>query len=393
MSRGVYAAVDGEMVAGNHFFEITSRSDYGRARLGRLHTSHGIVDTPVFMPVGTQASVKAVAWDELEAMGCGLILANAYHLWNRPGLEVIAAMGGLHAFTGWKGAILTDSGGYQIFSLGGLRRIREDGVEFQSHFDGRRMFLGPVETMDIQRKLGSDIAMVLDECIPFGADRDYACQAVRRTIAWAASCARQLRAEGQMVFGIVQGSVYADLRRWCAEELAGMGFDGYAVGGVSVGEPEDELLDGIRMTLPLLPQERPRYVMGVGMLPQIVEAVVEGGDMFDCVMPTRFARNGTAFTRRGRYPVKAAVYSKDARPLDEECDCPVCRRYSRAYVRHLLNVKEVTGVRLLTIHNLYFYLRFMQDLRSAISAGRLARFQRRVNEEYHPVREDHPAPS
>lgn len=350
-------------------FEITACDGRSAARTGVLHTAHGSVETPVFMPVGTQATVKCMSPAELESLEVPILLGNTYHLNLRPGMEVIEACGGLHAFMGWKRPILTDSGGFQVFSLAGLRKIRDDGVEFSSHIDGSRVFLGPVEAMRIQRILGSDIAMVFDECPPHGCSRDYACQSVEKSIAWAAVCSGQERAEGQLVFGIVQGGEFRDLRMRCARELVGIGFDGYAVGGVSVGEPQETLLAGIENGVAELPWERPRYLMGVGRMNQILRAVALGVDMFDCVMPTRYARNGSAFTRMGVYPVKAGACRLDTRPVEEGCGCYTCANFTRAYVRHLLNVGEILGVRLLTLHNLYRYQAFMAEVREAVRGG------------------------
>jgi len=357
-------------------FEIVARDESSDARTGLLHTNHGVLKTPVFAPVGTQGAVKTLSPGELADLGAQMVLGNAYHLHVRPGIDVIEQCGGLHSFMGWSGPILTDSGGYQVFSLARLRKVREDGVEFNSHYDGARIFLGPSESMDIQRRLGSDIAMVFDECAPYPCPRDYACQSVDKTLAWAASCAEKPRPEGQWLFGIVQGGEYADLRERCALELVSIGFDGYAIGGVSVGEPEDVLIGGIEDSVHALPVDRPRYLMGVGMMHQMVEAVARGVDMFDCVMPTRFGRNGTAFTRTGRYPVKAGEYRCDPRPVEEGCECYTCRSFSRAYIRHLLNVNEILGARLLTLHNIHRYMEFMREIRSAIeqdSSGELRR--------------------
>ncbi len=356
-------------------FEITHSDSDTSARRGVLQTAHGPVETPVFMPVGTQATVKAMTPAELVELEVPIILSNTYHLLNRPGIEIIEACGGLHRFMGWSGPILTDSGGFQVFSLANLRKVRDDGVEFSSHFDGRRIFLGPVEAMDFQRRLGSDIAMVIDECVPYPCDHDSACAAVDKSLSWAALCLEQDRAEGQLVFGIVQGSDYPDLRERCARELVAMDFDGYAVGGVSVGEPEDVLLRGVDSSVPFLPEGKARYLMGVGKMWQMVEAVARGVDMFDCVMPTRFARNGSAFTRTGRYPVKAGEYKMDDSPVEEGCGCYACRHFSRAYIRHLLNVNEILGVRLLSIHNIYRYMRFMEEIRDAISAGEFGKLR------------------
>ncbi len=360
------------------FFEITKTDPDSRARRGRLRTRHGIVETPVFMPVGTQATVKAMTPQELEEAGIALILANAYHLRVRPGIEIIRKCGGLHTFMGWPHPILTDSGGFQVFSLATIRKIRDEGVEFSSHVDGQRLFLGPVEVMAIQRDLGSDIAMVFDDCAPYPCDYESACKTVDRTLGWALNCADQPRADGQHVFGIVQGSAYPDLRRRCAEGLVNAGFDGYAIGGVSVGEPEEVLLSSIETTVSHLPSDRPRYLMGVGVMRQIVEAVAMGVDMFDCVIPTRLARNGSAFTRAGRYPVKAATCKDDTAPIEPGCDCYACRTFSRAYVRHLLHAGEILGVRLLTIHNLHRYMVFMKEIQTALDNGVFQQFRQTV---------------
>lgn len=350
-------------------FDVTARDARCAARRGRLQTAHGLVETPVFMPVGTQAAVKTLSPQELGDLRVQIILANTYHLCVRPGVEIIARCGGLHRFMGWSGPILTDSGGYQVFSLAKLRQVREDGVEFNNHFDGGRIFLGPVEAMAIQRGLGSDIAMVFDECAPYPCDFDYACQSVAKSLAWAAQCQEQPRAPGQLVFGIVQGSEYAGLRAKCARELVKMGFDGYAIGGVSVGEPADVLIRGIEDSVCELPADRPRYLMGVGEPWQIVEAVARGIDMFDCVMPTRIARNGSAFTRAGRYPLKAGRYRDDMAPIERGCSCYACRHFTRAYIRHLLNVNEVLGIRLLTLHNVHRFMEMMREIREAIANG------------------------
>jgi queuine tRNA-ribosyltransferase len=363
-------------------FEVFQCDPKSGARRGRLQTAHGPIDTPVFMPVGTQGTVKAITPAELHGFGTQVILGNTYHLLVRPGMDVIQVCGGLHKFMGWDGAILTDSGGYQIFSLAKLRKMRPEGVEFSSHIDGTRVFLGPREVMETQRILGSDIAMVLDECPPYPCSRDSACQAVANTVRWAVLCAEQDRVPGQLVFGIVQGGEYADLRASCARELRAVGFDGYAVGGVSVGEPEEILLAGIRSSVAELPPERPRYLMGVGRMKQILEAVACGVDMFDCVIPTRFARNGTAFTRKGRYPVKAGCFRLDTRPVEEGCGCYTCTHFTRAYVRHLLNVNEIMGVELLTIHNLHRYMEFMTEVRRALEQGCFREFREEYENGY-----------
>ena len=356
-------------------FEITHRDAGSQARCGRLRTSHGVVDTPVFMPVGTQATVKAMTPAELQELDFSLLLSNTYHLQARPGVDLIAKLGGLHRFMGWDRALLTDSGGYQVLSLAKLRRVTDAGVEFQSHIDGARHFLGPGEAMDMQRQLGSDIAMVLDECTPYPCAYDYACQATNRTLRWAGLCVRQPRAPGQLVFGIVQGSVYADLRARCAAELVRMDFDGFAIGGVSVGESTALIFKGVDDSVAQLPADRPRYLMGVGLFGQLVEAVARGVDMFDCVLPTRLARHGTAFTRTGRLAVKAASCKDDAQPIEAECACYACRNFSRAYVRHLLQANEILGLRLLTLHNLFRFRAFIGDMQAAIRAGTFDRFR------------------
>jgi queuine tRNA-ribosyltransferase len=333
------------------------------------------------MPVGTQATVKTMTPLELESAGSEIILGNTYHLYVRPGMDVIEKCGGLHRFMGWDRPILTDSGGFQVFSLSKLRKITPDGVEFSSHVDGTRLFLGPREAMDIQRRLGSDIAMAFDECPPYPCTLEYACQAVDRTLSWAALCAGTRTDSGQLVFGIVQGGEFAELRKRCARELTAMGFDGYAVGGVSVGEPETVMMEATRHGVAELPFERPRYLMGVGVMRQMIEAVALGVDMFDCVMPTRYARHGTALTRGGKYPVKAGEYKEDLRPVEEGCSCYCCSRFSRAYVRHLMNVGEVLGVRLLTIHNIHRYMEFMREIQRAIEQGVFEEFRKSFYEQ------------
>lgn len=355
----------GQVMKAPGTFEVLKEDRHSGARLGRLWTAHGAVDTPVFMPVGTQASVKALDPRDLDE--AQIILSNTYHLLLRPGMEVMAACGGLHAFMGWDKPILTDSGGFQVFSLNNLRKISEDGVTFQSHVDGTKFFLGPRESMEAQRVLGADIAMCFDECMPYPCEADYARKSVETTLRWAAQCIAHPRAEGQLVFGIVQGGEYAPLREHCARELVAMGFDGYAVGGVSVGEPEDIMLKGVADGTRLLPPGQPRYVMGLGDLYQMCESVARGVDMFDCVIPTRVARHGTAHTRAGAYPVKGGAYKVDLRPVEEGCTCYCCRNFTRAYVRHLINVREILGVRLLTIHNMHRYLEFMREMREAIA--------------------------
>jgi len=347
------------------------------ARRGVLRTAHGEVQTPVFMPVGTQATVKAASPRELEELGVEVLLGNTYHLNLRPGVDVIRGAGGLHAFMGWPRAILTDSGGYQIFSLAKLRKVEPEGVRFQSHVDGSEFFLGPREAMAIQRQLGSDVAMVLDECTPHPATHEQAEESLELTLRWARTCRDQAPAPGQMVFGIVQGGLYCDLRETAAAELATMDFDGYAIGGLSVGEPEAEMLRVLDRTAPALPPDKPRYLMGVGQPHQLVAAVARGVDMFDCVLPTRVARNGSAYTAGGCIPIKAGRFKADFQPIEPGCVCYACRNFTRAYVRHLLNVNEILGHRLMTIHNLHHYLSLMRTIREHLESGTFREFHDR----------------
>ena len=344
------------------------------ARLGRLETAHGAVETPVFMDVGTLGTVKALEPRDLVECGAQVVLGNTYHLMLRPGAEVVAAAGGLHRFMRWDGPILTDSGGFQVFSLAKMRKITEEGCRFNSHIDGHEFFLGPKESMAMQRVLGSDIAMVFDECLPYPCDRARAEKSVEQTLRWAQASKDQPHADGQLVFGIVQGGVYDDLRRHCAEELVKIGFDGYAIGGVSVGEPESFMYQAVEARVPYLPKDRPRYVMGLGVLHQMAECVARGVDMFDCVIPTRIARHGTAITRHGNVAIKAAKWARDPGPVEEGCDCYCCQNFSRSYIRHLLSCNEILGLRLLTIHNVRALNRFMADLRASLAAGAFADF-------------------
>ena len=366
-------------------FELLKTDSSSRARLGRLHTTRGVIDTPVFMPVGTQASVKALDPRELTEMGTQIILGNTYHLSIRPGLEIIGAAGGLHKFMNWPLPILTDSGGFQVFSLAKIRKIKPHGVEFRSHLDGSLLFLGPKESMHIQRVLGSDIAMVFDDCPPHGASAADVRAAVERTLRWAKECREQPRAEGQSVFGIVQGASDARLREHCAKELVAMDFDGYAIGGVSVGEPEPEMMSAVEMAEPLLPAHQARYAMGLGTPAQLVELVARGVDMFDCVLPTRVARNGTAFTTKGTISIKGGAYKADFTPIEEGCECFACQRFTRAYIRHLLNVNEILGLRLVSIHNSHLYLKVMADMRAHLAAGTFGDFRREFIANYRPT--------
>ena len=362
-------------------FEIIREDARTGARLGRLETAHGIVETPVFMDVGTLGTVKALEPRDLVENHAQVVLGNNYHLMLRPGPDVIAAAGGLHAFMKWDGPILTDSGGFQVFSLAKMRKITEEGCRFNSHLDGHEFFLGPKESMEMQRVLGSDIAMVFDECLPYPCDRPRAVSSVEQTIRWAARSKACPHAPGQLVFGIVQGGVYADLRRHCAEELVKIGFDGYAIGGVSVGEPEEEMYRAVEASVPYLPREAPRYVMGLGVMHQMAECVARGVDMFDCVIPTRIARHGTAITRRGNVAIKAAKWIYDQGPVEEGCDCYCCRTFTRSYVRHLLACNEILGLRLLTIHNVFALNRFMEEMRAAIADGSFADWKEQVRKD------------
>ena len=337
------------------------------------------------MPVGTQASVKALDPRELVETGAKIILGNTYHLSIRPGMEVIREAGGLHRFMNWPLPILTDSGGFQVFSLAKIRRIEEHGVAFRSHVDGNPLFLGPKEAMEIQRFLGSDIAMVFDECPRHGGPAEEMRVAVERTIRWAAECLEQPRAPHQQVFGIVQGGSDPALRESCAKAIVALGFDGYAVGGVSVGEPELEMMRAIEFTEPHLPPDRPRYAMGLGTPAQMVELVARGIDLFDCVLPTRIARNGTAFTSRGTISIKAGYAKADWGPIEEGCGCYACKNFTRAYLRHLLNVGEILGLRMLSVHNSFMYSKLMADVRAHLAAGTFSSFRRQFVANYVPT--------
>lgn len=347
----------------------------GQARAGILTTSHGKIHTPQFMPVGTQGTVKTMTPEELQSLGAEIILGNTYHLYLRPGDEIIKALGGLHRFINWNGPILTDSGGFQVYSLSRLRRITDEGVEFQSHIDGSTHLLTPEKSISIQENLCADIIMAFDECIPYPSDYDYALKAVKRTTEWAKRCLKARARPDQYLFGINQGGMYRDLRKQSIEELIDLGFDGYATGGLSVGEPKEIMYDLIHYTAPLLPEEQPRYLMGVGDLIDVMGAVEAGYDLFDCVMPTRNARNGTLFTSRGRISIKRAEFKNDPSPLDPECNCYTCRNYTRAYLRHLYLAREILSMRLNTIHNLSFYLNFFRLMRQAIIRKRFAEFK------------------
>ncbi len=346
------------------------------ARAGILHTPHGDIKTPVFMPVGTQATVKAMTPEELCQIGAGIILSNTYHLWMRPGSDLIRQAGGLHKFMNWDGAILTDSGGFQVFSLASPKAIREEGVTFRSHIDGSTHLLTPEKSIQIQNDLGSDIIMAFDECTPWPAEEDYALHSLKRTTRWLERCIKtHSRPHDQALFGIVQGLSYAHLRQQSAREITSFDLPGYAIGGLSVGEPSELMCQMLDETLPLLPKDKPRYLMGAGSPDYLVEGSLRGIDMFDCVLPTRIGRNGTVMTSAGRIIVRDAAYRQDFAPLDENCNCYVCQNYSRAYIRHLFKAKEVLGLRLASWHNLHFLSKLMQDIRQAIFDDRLASFR------------------
>jgi queuine tRNA-ribosyltransferase len=358
-------------------FQVLATS--GRARRGRLELAHGSVDTPIFMPVGTYGTVKAMAPDELVALGAQIVLGNTFHLWLRPGQEVIAAHGGLHRFMGWERPILTDSGGFQVFSLGALRKVREDGVTFASPVNGDRLLLTPEISMEVQRTLDSDVVMIFDECTPYPAARDEAARSMELSLRWAARSRRAFDelANPNALFGIVQGGMHEDLRDVSREGLAAIGFDGYAIGGLSVGEPKDEMLRVLDHTAPRLPDDKPRYLMGVGTPEDIVAGVAAGVDMFDCVLPTRNARNGWLFTRYGDVKIRNARHRTDTGPLDPTCACPTCRGFSRAYLHHLQRVNEILGARLNTLHNLHYYLQLAAEIRAAIADGSFAEWSAR----------------
>ena len=380
-------------------FDLLATDPRSKARRGRLTTPHGVIETPAFIPVGTQGSVKAVSSRELRELDAQIILGNTYHLFVRPGLEVIRHFGGLHKFMNWNGPILTDSGGYQIFSLAKLRKITEEGVHFQNHVNGTPAFISPEIAMEIQMTLGSDIAMVLDECAPYPCEYDYAARSAEMTARWAARCKRAVEANAslartvlpanlnaaagtaattadQLLFGIVQGATFDDLRKSSAQAIADLDFDGYAIGGVSVGEPEEEMMRAVESAEPCLPKDRPRYAMGLGTPPQLLEMIARGMDMFDCVLPTRLARNGTAFTASGTINLKNAEFALDKSPIEENCVCPTCREFARGYVRHLIKAEEILGLRLITLHNLHFYLDLMNRARTEIERGTFDQFRR-----------------
>lgn len=364
-------------------YELIKQCRQTGARRGRLHTPHGIIETPIFMPVGTQATVKAMTPEELKEIGAQIILSNTYHLHMRPGEKLIEKAGGLHKFMNWDRPILTDSGGFQVFSLSDLRDIKEEGVTFKSHIDGSKHFISPEKAIEIENALGADIIMAFDECPPYPADYDYTKKSLYMTIRWAERCkAAHRNTEKQALFGIIQGGMYKDLREEAVREMVKLDFPGYSIGGLSIGEPKPIMYEVLDWTTHLMPENKPRYLMGVGSPDALIEGVIRGIDMFDCVLPTRIARNGTVFTSRGKVVVRNAEYAEDFRPLDEECDCYACRNYSRAYIRHLFKAKEILAARLATIHNLRFLLKLMENIRQAIMEDSLLEFKKEFFEKY-----------
>lgn len=368
-------------------FKIVKTDNKTKARRGILTTAHGTIESPFFMPVGTTATVKSLTFEDLNEASAQIVLSNTYHLYLRPGMDVIEAAGGLHSFMGWNGPTLTDSGGYQVFSLTKLRKLTDEGVEFRSHLDGSPHFFTPEKVIDIERVLGADMIMPLDECAPYPCDRKQAEKSVERTTAWARRSKEhflktQSDEKKQFLFGIVQGATYQDLRERSAKEILAVGFDGYAIGGVSVGEPVTEMFKALDWVMPLLPEDQPRYLMGIGLPDQIVKAVGEGIDMFDTCIPTRYGRHATAFTKKGRMILSNAAFIKDFGPIDEACSCIVCRKYTRSYIRHLANLNELTALRLISYHNIHFYVNLMRDIRQAIEEDHYGQFQKEFFETY-----------
>lgn len=364
-------------------YELIKTCKQTGARLGKVHTPHGSFDTPMFMPVGTLATVKTMSPEDLHDMNAKIILSNTYHLWLRPGEDIVKGAGGLHKFMNWDGPILTDSGGFQVFSLSDMRDIKEEGVHFRHHLSGEKLFFSPEIAMQIQNDLGSDIMMVLDECPPYPATHEYMKQSVERTSRWAErSLEAHARKDTQGLFGIIQGGEYEDLRKQSARDIISLDFPGYAIGGLSVGEPKEVMNRVLEFTTPLMPNNKPRYLMGVGSPGSLIDGAIRGIDMFDCVLPTRIARNGTCMTSNGRLVVRNAKYARDYNPIDENCDCYACKNYTRAYIRHLINSNETFGFRLTTYHNLHFLLKLMEQVRIAISNDRLGDFKEAFFEQY-----------
>lgn len=364
-------------------YELLKTDKHTGARRGRLHTPHGVIETPIFMPVGTLATVKTMSPEELKDANAQIILSNTYHLWLRPGHDIVQEAGGLHKFMNWDRPILTDSGGFQVFSLSDLRKITEEGVTFRNHLSGEKLFLSPEKAIEIENALGADIIMAFDECPPFPADRQYLKDSLERTTRWAKRCkAAHTRPHDQALFGIIQGGMDRELRKQSAEELLELDFPGYAVGGLSVGEPKEIMNEVLEFTTPLMPKDKPRYLMGVGSPDDLFEGVIRGIDMFDCVLPTRIARNGTCMTSVGKVVVRNANYARDFGPLDPNCDCYTCKNYSRAYIRHLIKCDETFGIRLTSIHNVHFLIKMMDDIRKAIEEDRLLELKKSFYESY-----------
>lgn len=364
-------------------FKIEKKSSQCKARTGVIKTNHGTIKTPVFMPVGTRATVKAMNNDELKSIGSQIILSNTYHLYLKPGQEIIRKADGLHKFMNWDKPILTDSGGFQVFSLSDTRKISEEGVEFRSHIDGSKHFISPEKSMEIQNDLGSDIMMAFDECCPYPASHEYTENSMMRTLRWLKRCKEYHKnTENQNLFGIIQGGMFKDLREYSAKSTIEFDLPGYAVGGLSVGEPRNIMIDLLDFTTDFMPEDKPRYLMGVGSPDYLFEAVEKGIDMCDCVLPTRIARNGTALTSKGKLVVKNAKYKEDFSPLDDDCDCYACKNHTRAYIRHLLNVDEILGARLLSIHNLRFLIRLMEKIRTAIEEDKYMEFKDEFYQNY-----------
>ena len=369
-------------------YELLHKDKTTGARRGIVHTPHGDIQTPVFMPVGTQATVKSLTPEELKEIGAQIILSNTYHLYLRPGHELVKEAGGLHKFMNWDKPILTDCGGFQVFSLSDLRTISENGVEFRSHLDGSKHFFSPEKVMEIEEALGADIIMSFDECVKYPETYEYTKNSMERTTRWAKRCkAAHKNTEKQTLFGIIQGGFYEDLREKSARDLIELDFPGYAIGGISVGEPKEEFLKMLYFTAPLMPENKPRYLMGVGTPDYLIEAAIAGIDMCDCVLPTRIARNGTAMTWNGKVVVRNATYERDWGPIDKECDCYACKNYTRAYIRHLIKANEILGVRLLSIHNIYFLTKLMERVRIEIEHDNLENFKNEFYKKYYGTKE------
>ena len=363
-------------------YELLHVDKNSGARRGVVHTPHGDIQTPVFMPVGTQATVKSMTPEELKEIGAQIILSNTYHLYLRPGQDIVKEAGGLHKFMNWDRPILTDCGGFQVFSLAALRTITEDGVEFRSHLDGSKHFFSPESVIKTEEDLGADIIMSFDECVEYPASYEYTKQSMERTTRWAKRCKAAQKRDDQAIFGIIQGGFYEDLRKQSAEDLIALDFPGYAIGGISVGEPKEEFLKMLYFTAPLMPENKPRYLMGVGTPDYLIESALAGIDMCDCVLPTRIARNGTAMTWNGKVVVRNATYERDWGPLDPECDCYTCKNYTRAYIRHLIKTNEILGVRLLSIHNINFLTKLIEKVRIEIEHDNLLEFKKEFYKKY-----------